>query len=133
MRNYTKNLITENGLMLGLAFAPAYAHGRGTAGNTMRTAMAKAMGKTKIARRARNVALFFAAPFIGLAYLLAFPVVGFALLAWIAAKAVMNNEKTRPVAIVIAAPFLGLAFVTLGPIVGLGALTWYGGKALLRA
>lgn len=129
MRNYSKNLITENGLMLGLAFAPAYAHGLGTAGNTMGTAM----GKAKIARRAKNVALFFAAPFIGLAYLLAFPVVGFALLAWIAAKAVMNNEKTRPVAIVIAAPFIGLAFVTLGPIVGLGALTWYGGKALLRA
>jgi hypothetical protein len=125
MSTYTKNLTAENGLMVGLGFGPVFA----------RKACAATSAKhgARIGKRVRNVALFFAAPFIGLAYLLAFPVVGFALLAWVAVKAVMKNNKTRPVAIVIAAPFIGLAFVTVGPIVGLGALVWYGGKMLLHA
>jgi len=80
----------------------------------------------------KNVALFFAAPFIGLAYLLAFPVIGLGMLAWIAGKAAMKNDKVRPIALLIAAPFITLAFVTIGPIVGLGALLWIGGKALLK-
>jgi CheY-like chemotaxis protein len=82
--------------------------------------------------RAKNIALFLAAPFIGLAYLLAFPIVGFGMLAWMAGKAVMKNDKARPIACLIAAPFITLAFVTVGPIVGLGALAWIGGKALLK-
>jgi hypothetical protein len=86
-----------------------------------------------IAKRAKNVALFLVAPFIGLAYLLAFPVVGFGMLAWIAAKAVMKNEKARPVAMVIAAPAIAFVFVTVGPIVALGGLASMGVKALLQA
>ena len=125
MRTYTNNLMAGNGLMVGMGFGPVFA----------RKGYAATAGKrgARIGRRVKNVALFFAAPFIGLAYLLAFPVVGFALLAWIAVKAVMKSDKVRPVAIVIAAPFIGLAFVTVGPIVGLGALVWYGGKTLLKA
>ena len=80
----------------------------------------------------KNVALFFAAPFIGLAYLLAFPVIGLGMLAWIAGKAAMKNDRLRPIALLIAAPFITLAFVTVGPLVGLGALLWIGGKALLK-
>lgn len=123
MSTYTKHLMAENGLMVGLGFAPAH----------YTYAAPAAKHGTRIGKRVRNVALFFAAPFIGLAYLLAFPFVGLALIAWVTAKAVMKNEKLRPVATVIAAPFIGLAFVTVGPIVGLGALAWYGGKTLLRA
>lgn len=82
--------------------------------------------------RVKNIALFFAAPFIGLAYLLAFPVIGLGMLAWIAGKAAMKNDKVRPIALLIAAPFITLAFVTVGPLVGLGALLWIGGKALLK-
>lgn len=82
--------------------------------------------------RAKNVLLFLAAPFIGLAYLLAFPIVGMGLVAWIAGKAIMKNDKLRPIAMVIAAPIITVAFVTLGPIVGLGALAWIGGKAILK-
>jgi len=85
-----------------------------------------------IAKRAKNVALFLIAPFIGLAYLLAFPVIGFGMLAWVAVKAVMKNEKTRPVAMLIAAPIVALAFVTIGPIAALGALASTGVKALLK-
>ena len=123
MRNYTKNLMAENGLMVGLGYAPVFT------GN----ARAVTGVKVKAGKRAKNVALFLVAPFIGLAYLLAFPVVGFALLIWIAAKAVMKNDKARPIALVIAAPFIGLAFVTVGPVAGLVALAWYGAKALLKA
>ena len=123
MRSYTKYLTAEHGLMVGLGFAPVH---YGYAATTPKH-------EARIGKRIRNVALFFAAPFIGLAYLLAFPFVGLAMIAWVTAKAVMKNEKLRPVAVVIAAPFIGLAFVTVGPIVGLGALAWYGRKALLRA
>ena len=88
--------------------------------------------EAKAESRVKNIALFFAAPFIGLAYLLAFPFIGLGMLAWIAGKAVMKNDKLRPIALLIAAPFITLAFVTIGPIVGLGALVWIGGKALLK-
>ena len=120
MRTYTYNLMATNGLMTGTGGAYA---GKGYTVTGL---------EAKAAKRAKNVALFFAAPFVGLAYLLAFPIVGFALLAWIAAKAVLNNAKARPVALALAAPFIGLAFVTVGPIAGLGALAWTGAKAALK-
>jgi hypothetical protein len=126
MRTYTNNLIAANGVLNGLGFGRALAH-KGYAVGTA------AEGKATLVKRVKNVALFFAAPFIGLAYLLAFPFVGFALLLWIAAKAAMNNDKARPIALALAAPFIALAFVTIGPIVGLGALAWTGARALLKA
>jgi len=42
-------------------------------------------------RVARNVGLFFASPFIGLAYIVLFPFVGLAMLAWIGAKAMVRR------------------------------------------
>jgi hypothetical protein len=124
MRTYTNNLMTTNGVLAGLGFGRTLAH-KGYAVGTA--------AKHTLVKRVKNVALFFAAPFIGLVYLLAFPFVGFALLLWIAAKAAMNNDKVRPIALALAAPFIALAFVTLGPIVGLGALAWTGAGALLKA
>ena len=112
MSTYTNNLTT--GMPLGLV----HAHNVGT-GN--------------IAKRAKNIALFFIAPFIGLAYLLTFPVIGFGMLVWVAAKAAMKNEKMRPLALAIAAPVIALVFVTVGPIVALGALAAMGIKALRHA
>ncbi len=125
MRTYTNNLMAANGLTVGMGYRPVVA-GKGYTVTGVNTT-------AHWAKRVANIALFFAAPFIGLAYLLAFPVVGFALLAWVAAKAVMNNAKARPLVLALAAPFIGLAFVTVGPIAGLGALAWCGGKALLKA
>jgi CheY-like chemotaxis protein len=91
------------------------------------------------ARVIRNVALFLAAPFVGLAYILAFPVVGLGMLAWAAlqaqkAKAAIARPAAPPsalktAALVLAAPFIGLAFVVAGPIVGLGMLLWFGFQA----
>ena len=40
----------------------------------------------------RNVALFAAAPFIGLAYAVAFPLVGTVALAWLAVKALTGRK-----------------------------------------
>jgi CheY-like chemotaxis protein len=39
----------------------------------------------------RNVALFFAAPFVGLAYVIALPFVGLGMLAWMGIKAIMKR------------------------------------------
>ena len=126
MRTCTKRLIAENAMTVGLGFSPM------TTGKGYKATTAANSEKTPI-KHVKNVALFFAAPFIGLAYMLAFPVIGFALLAWMAAKAVMKNEKTRPFALAIAAPAIALAFVTIGPIVALGALAATGVTALRKA
>lgn len=86
---------------------------------------------------AKNVALFLAAPFIALAYILAFPFVGIAMLVWIGTESLRKNGTARMiglalknVGLLIAAPFIGLALVLVVPFVGLGALAWMGVKAL---
>jgi hypothetical protein len=80
----------------------------------------------------KNIALFLVAPFVGLIYLVAFPFVGFAMLAWMAGKALMKNRVARTVALTIAAPCVGLAYTIAFPIVGFAMLAWMGGKALLN-
>lgn len=125
MSTYTKNLIAENGALVGLGFGRVLTR----KGYTATTA---AKGKATLIKHVKNVALFFAAPFIGLAYLVAFPVVGLVLLMWIAGKAAMKNEKARPIALLIAAPAIAIAFVTVGPIFGLGAIACTGCRALLN-
>jgi len=80
---------------------------------------------------AKNIALFFAAPFIALAYVVAMPFVGVGTIAWFAAKALVEKvPATKSVAMTIAAPFIGLAFIVAMPFVGLGAMAWIGMKAL---
>ncbi len=90
-------------------------------------------------RAIKNVALFFAAPFIGLAYLILGPIVGLAVLAWMGVKALARNDALRRAAryvknvvLFLAAPFVGLAYILAFPIIGMGALAWMGGKALMR-
>jgi len=92
----------------------------------------------------KNVALFLAAPFVGLAYILTFPIVGLGMLAWTAiqaqkkkSEATANLQPTAPAkpsvaktaALMLAAPFIALAYVIVGPIVGLGLLFWFGFQA----
>ena len=96
-------------------------------------APAAAAAKTGAGTHLKNVALFLAAPFVGLFYLMTFPLFGLGMLAWMAGKKLLANEKARPVVLAIAAPFATIAFVTVGPVVGLGALAWIGGRALLKA
>ena len=81
------------------------------------------------AHGARNLAIGVAAPFIGLAFVLAAPIAGLAALAWLAAKALVARYPTaarnaRNVALFVAAPFIGLAYAALFPVIGIGALAW---------
>jgi hypothetical protein len=80
----------------------------------------------------KNIALFLAAPFVGLAYILTFPLVGLGIIAWLAGKKLLANKTARPIVLAIAAPFATIAFVTLAPVVGLGAMAWIGARALLK-
>lgn len=96
-----------------------------------------------VARVVKNIALFLAAPFIGLAYILTFPIVGLGMLAWMAIQAQrkkseeaaklqaepVKSSMLKSTALFLAAPFIGLAFVVIGPIVGLGMLLWFGLQA----
>ena len=88
--------------------------------------------------RIKNVALFLAAPFIGLAYAVMLPLVGFAMLAWTAWKAMNVNPAARKVlahvksvALFVAAPFIGLIYAVSLPFVGTAMLVMVAGKALL--
>jgi len=82
---------------------------------------------------AKNIALFLASPFIGLAYVIAMPFVAAGVLAWMGGRALFNKvPMLKHVAMVVAAPFIGLAFVLTAPLIGIGALGWAGSKALLK-
>jgi len=101
-------------------------------------------GAKNVARFVKNVALFFAAHFVGLAYILAFPIVGLGMLAWMAIQAQKKksdeaaklqqpaptqSNALKSTAVFLAAPFIGLVYIILGPIVGLGMLLWFGFQA----
>ena len=92
----------------------------------------------------KNVALFLVAPFVGLAYILAFPIVGLGMLAWTAIQAQKKKAEEaaalpqapmakasalKTIAMTIAAPFLALICVVAGPVAGLGLLLWFGIQA----
>jgi hypothetical protein len=86
----------------------------------------------------KNVVLFFAAPFIGLAYIIALPFVGLGYLAVLAVRAGARypalctvGAVARSVGMFVAAPVIGLAYFILFPVIGLGALLWVGGRAAL--
>ena len=89
-------------------------------------------------RRAANIGLFLAAPFIGLLYAMALPFVGMGMIAWVGGKALMKTQAfpimlkaTKDVTLFVAAPFIGLAYAVALPFLGLGMLLlWVGGKAL---
>jgi hypothetical protein len=78
------------------------------------------------ARAIRNVALFAVAPFIGLVYALAMPLVGLGMLVWIGARAVANSAATRTaltsarnVALFVVSPLIGLVYALALPLVGM--------------
>ncbi len=84
-----------------------------------------------------NVLLFFAAPFIGLAYIIALPFVGLSVFAVLAARVAAKNETVKTIgvalksiAMVFAAPVFGLAYIVLFPFIGLATLLWLAGRAV---
>ncbi len=87
----------------------------------------------------KNVALFFAAPFIGLAYLLAFPFIGLGMLAWMGGRELMKYRAVRKAAVfmkhftlLVTAPLLGLAYIIALPFIGLAMLAWEGVRAMRK-
>ncbi|MGO9008171.1 MAG: response regulator [Beijerinckiaceae bacterium] len=93
-----------------------------------------------IAGALKNIALFLAAPFIGLAYIVALPFVGFFVLAVMAARAESKfaavnaiRRTLKTAGMMIAGALIGLAFVAFFPLVGLAMLAWMGGRAVLGA
>jgi CheY-like chemotaxis protein len=111
---------------------------------TQPAATAVPSGAKNTVRFVKNVALFLAAPFVGLAYILAFPIVGLGMLAWMAIQAQKKKSEEaaalqpaapakpsalKTIALMLAAPFIGLAYIVVGPIVGLGLLLWFGFQA----
>jgi CheY-like chemotaxis protein len=87
-----------------------------------------------VAATIKNIALFLAAPFIGLAYMVVLPFYGLAMLAALATRVAARNKTVntvaRHVAMAAAAPFIGLAGIVLFPFIGLGLLLWTAGKAV---
>ena len=88
----------------------------------------------------KNIALFFAAPFIGLAYIVAFPFVGFGMLAVLAGRAAAKNGTLKAIAVtlkhgamMLAAPIFGLVYILLFPFIGLALLLWMAGKAAVAS
>jgi CheY-like chemotaxis protein len=86
----------------------------------------------------KNMALFLAAPFVGLVYAMLLPFVGFGMLAWVVGQALYRKPRVREalrfggfVGKLVAAPFIGLAWFVLAPPVGLAMLAWTAGKALV--
>jgi len=86
----------------------------------------------------KNIALFFAAPFIALAYVALFPLIGFVMLArtagqaWSKRRAAARPEAVdeenaggsvggfvKNITLFFAAPFIALAYVALFPLIGL--------------
>ena len=87
----------------------------------------------------KNIALFLAAPFIGLLYAASLPFVGIAMLVWFGAQAAAKKAGVRNalhvlknVAMFVAAPFVGLAYVVLLPFVGTAMLALFGFRALMK-
>ena len=86
----------------------------------------------------KNIALFLAAPFIGLAYIVALPIVGMAVIATLAGRAAAKYDLVRSVArvvrnvtMMVVGPVIGLISVVLFPFIGLAMLAWMAGKAAM--
>jgi len=90
--------------------------------------------------RLKNIVLFLFAPFVGLVYLLAFPVLLPATVVW---KILLQPEETEPphsagptnpgivkcIAMLFATFFIGVFYAVFGPLIGIGCLIWFAFQA----
>jgi CheY-like chemotaxis protein len=102
--------------------------------------VAPAQAMTEPVSRLKNVALFLLAPFIGLAYLSAFPVFALGMALWMALRPTEEAEPPHPaalakpgvlktIAMMLAAVLIGVVYGVLGPILGIGFLLRFGFQA----
>ncbi len=124
-------VVEEEPVVAAKVFRAPVAKFRVVTGNA--PAEPRAAAPQEVGGALKNIALFLAAPFIGLAYIVALPFVGLGFLAFMAARALAKIEAVKTVAMLIAAPFIGLACVAFFPFVGLAMLAWMGGRAVFRA
>ena len=85
----------------------------------------------------KSTGLFLAAPFVGLAFIVAMPFVLLGTLAWMVVQPLA--QRLRPIApflknvgLFFAAPFVGLAYIIAFPFIGAGVLLWNAAKALKK-
>jgi hypothetical protein len=91
--------------------------------NTMAVVEAEAAPEAAgVAGTIKNIALLLVAPFIGLAYAIAFPFVAIGVLAWLVGKELAQIKVAR----LAAAPFAGLALLAVLPFAGIAMLAWVG-------
>ncbi len=101
-------------------------------------------GLEKIAAAAKELSLatktalmFVGGPLVGLALVIALPIIGLALAAYystklIAARWAKITRHIKNVTLFLVAPFIGLAYLLAFPFVGLGTLVYFGVKAVRR-
>lgn len=82
----------------------------------------------------KTVVMLVAGPLLGLAFVLALPVVSVFLTAYyggwlLATRWAAGAKFAKNVALFFAAPFVGLAYIIAMPFVGLGAAVYFGVKA----
>ena len=82
--------------------------------------------------KAKAIGLFLLAPFFGLAYIIAMPLVFGAIFGSMAFKAAYKNDKIRSGMMMVAGPVIALAAIIAAPIAGLGALAYFGYKAATK-
>lgn len=87
-------------------------------------------------RVVKNIVTFIAAPFAGLAFIIAFPVVALASLVWLGLRAANKHEGihaagqfAKNVGLFLASPFIALAYMIALPMVGAYALITLGWKS----
>jgi CheY-like chemotaxis protein len=95
-------------------------------------------------RRLKNIILFLLAPFVGLVYLLSFPIVGLGMLIWttlawkkrkaeeaghLSPAPAAKRSVLSSAAMVPGAFLLGMVFAIVGPILGIGVLLWFSFQA----
>ena len=75
-----------------------------------------------LAAGAKTVAMFVAAPLLGLLAVIALPFAGLAALAWMGVKAM--PKRAKDIALFAVAPFIGLVYVVSFPLIGVGAVVY---------
>ncbi|MFI5020497.1 MAG: response regulator [Alphaproteobacteria bacterium] len=134
---------------------PAVAAAPEPAGTALAEPQPAALGEESAGRTIglflRNIAMLFAAPFVALAYVALFPLIGLGMLVWTGVQAWRERQASlaalQPaavgeegagmniglslynIAMFFAAPFVTLTYIALFPLIGLAVLVWMGGQA----
>ena len=92
--------------------------------------------ETEFGATLKNMALFLAAPFVGLVYAILLPFIGLGMLVWFAARTFYVTGRAhralravKKIALCAVTPVAGLVYLVALPFAGLGMLVWLGARA----